>query len=191
MSKAIEDSDHVEQKTGQTGKLPFYKSPENISPPVKPFNKGSKVSKKASSNFEPNIPRKIVDIPNTSVMRGSSSVENNSGEQLIVGKTISINGDISSCKTLIVEGKVEANVFDVVSLNVAPGGIFKGNAKVTNAFIAGDFNGSLETTKALEIAETGKISGDIRYQSISIATGGVITGKVSVSSDIDIKVNKA
>ena len=52
MSKAIEDSDHVEQKTGQTGKLPFYKSPENVSPPVKPFNKGSKMSKKqvATSN---------------------------------------------------------------------------------------------------------------------------------------------
>tara|TARA_B100000073_G_scaffold146424_1_gene120513 strand:- start:24 stop:587 length:564 start_codon:yes stop_codon:yes gene_type:complete len=186
MTKVIEDSDNIKPESGQTGNLPFYKSPENVSPPVKPLNKGSKMSKKTSSNYEPNIPRKVVDIPNSTIMRSSTSQGNN-GEQLIVGKTITINGDISSCKTLIVEGKVEANVFDVVSLNVAPGGIFKGNAKVTNAFIAGDFDGSLETTKTLEIAETGKVNGDIKYQSICIASGGVITGNISVKSEIDIK----
>ena len=186
MSKVIEDPDNIEPESGQTGKLPFYKSPENVSPPVKPLNKGSKMSKNTSSKYEPSIPRKMVDIPNTSIMKTSVN-ERSNGEQLIVGKTITINGDISSCKTLIVEGKVEANVFNVTSLNIAPGGIFKGNAKVTNAFIAGNFDGTLETTKTLEIAETGQVNGDIKYQSICIASGGIITGNVSIKSEIDIK----
>ena len=101
-----------------------------------------------------------------------------------------ITGDISSCKTLIVEGKVEANVYDVVSINIAPGGIFKGNAKVANAFIAGSFDGSLEATKELEISETGNVNGIIKYKNISIANGGILTGDVTVIKSIDIIENK-
>ena len=38
-----------------------------------------------------------------------------------------------------------------------------------------------------KIIVDGKVNGDIKYQSICIASGGVITGNISVKSEIDIK----
>ena len=149
------------------------------------------MSKIESSKYQPSVPKKTVDIPNpTSIRMGAFRNDVEDDQQLVIGKTITINGDISSCKTLIVEGKVEANVYDVVSINIAPGGIFKGNAKVANAFIAGSFDGSLEATKELEISETGNVNGIIKYKNISIANGGILTGDVTVIKSIDIIENK-
>ena len=191
MTISIEDINEEKLQEEQTGELPFYKSPDKVSPPVKPFNRESKMSKKESTKYQPSIPRKTVDIPNPTSMRmGTFRNDFEDDQQLVIGKTITINGDISSCKTLIIEGKVEANVSDVVSINIAPGGIFKGNAKVANAFIAGSFDGSLEASKELEISETGNVNGTIKYRNISISNGGILTGDVTIIKNIDIKEKK-
>lgn len=171
-----------DQDADEVGALPLGESATQVSPPLKPFKKGSPMSNPPSSSYRPDIPRKVVDIPNPSGVhadRPDSSGEDD-GNRLVVGKSISVSGDISACETLVVQGTVEANVSDATTLEVADGGLFKGDAEVDHAYIAGTFDGTLRARLTLEVAESGHVKGDIFYNNISIASGGRVQGSIDV-----------
>ncbi len=140
------------------------------------------MSNPPSSSYRPDIPRKVVDIPNPSGARADrpEASGEDDGNRLVVGKSISVSGDISACETLVVQGTVEANVSDATTLEVADGGLFKGDAEVDHAYIAGTFDGTLRARLTLEVAESGHVKGDIHYNNISIASGGRVQGSIDV-----------
>lgn len=169
------------------------KTDENMSaPPLKPFSKkgshapsapgkppATPVSQGAASRTE--IPRRIADIPGVPGRRAAEPVRSasrNSADSrtLVVGREISLSGEITSCETLVVEGKVEATIADAQLVEVLPTGLYKGEARVTNADISGRFEGSLVATDTLTVREGGKVSGSIRYGKIIIEAGGQISG---------------
>lgn len=140
------------------------------------------MSNPPSSSYRPEIPRKVVDIPNPSRLHTdrTESSDDDDGNRLVVGKSISVTGDISACETLIVQGTVEANVADAITIEVADGGLFKGDAEVDHAYIAGTFDGTLRARLTLEVAESGHVKGNIHYNNISIASGGRVQGAIDV-----------
>ncbi len=98
---------------------------------------------------------------------------------LIVGNGIFVKGEIESCQTLVVEGRVEASV-TAENLKVRSGGVFGGRAVVEAASITGDFDGDLTVRGLLTIESSGRVSGTIRYAEIMIKTGGQIRGDIGV-----------
>ncbi len=103
------------------------------------------------------------------------------GSQLIVGRDIQVKGEILSCGTLIVEGRVEASM-DSRVIRIAEGGVFIGEVGIDTAEIMGRFEGKLTARKRLIIHPTGRVSGTIRYGAIQIQEGGQIMGDVQVIS---------
>ncbi len=101
---------------------------------------------------------------------------------LLVGQAIKVKGQIESCQNLIVEGRVEAELA-AQALSVLKGGLFKGTAEVDMADIAGSFEGTLTVHGALTIKGSGKATGRIRYQRITIEGGGEIAGDVAVGAE--------
>jgi len=101
------------------------------------------------------------------------------GSQLIVGRDIQVKGEILSCGTLIVEGRVEA-AMDSHVIRIAEGGVFIGEVGIDTAEIMGRFDGKLTARKRLIIHPTGRVSGTIRYGAIQIQEGGQIMGDVQV-----------
>jgi cytoskeletal protein CcmA (bactofilin family) len=99
---------------------------------------------------------------------------------LIVGREISLSGDISSCDRLVVDGTVEVNVHDCQELDISASGLFKGNASVQNAEISGRVEGDLVVRKRLLICASGQVSGRIKYGEIEIQRGGKIFGSLEV-----------
>ncbi len=97
---------------------------------------------------------------------------------LIIGRDIQVKGEIESCQSLIVEGRVEASLA-AEALQVLNGGLFKGSAEVERADIAGTFEGKLTVRGQLTIKASGRASGRIRYARINIETGGEIAGEVA------------
>lgn len=140
------------------------------------------MSNPPSSSYRPDIPRKVVDIPNPSgtPSEGADAPADDDGKRLVVGKAISLNGDISACETLVVHGTVEAKVTDATTLEVANGGLFKGEAEVDHAYIAGTFEGTVKARMTLVVAESGHVKGTIKYNNISIASGGRVQGTIDV-----------
>src|SRR5207237_1408782 len=49
---------------------------------------------------------------------------------LIVGREISLSGEINSCNKLVVEGSVEANLQNCRDVDISETGLFKGSASI-------------------------------------------------------------
>jgi len=104
-------------------------------------------------------------------------------KKLIVGKGISLDGKISSCDRLIVDGKVEAELQDCHTVEITENGTFKGAAEIASAEISGYYDGSLTVRENLLIRATGRVTGTVRYGKLHIEDGGEINGDVkSLSS---------
>ena len=98
--------------------------------------------------------------------------------KLIVGREITLSGEITSCDMLIVEGSVEANLTNCRDVDIAESGLFKGSAAIEEAEIRGRFEGNLVVRKRLLIKASGRVSGTIRYGQIEIECGGQISGDI-------------
>lgn len=104
-------------------------------------------------------------------------------KKLIVGRDIFLNGEIRTCDTLVVEGKVEAVLSDCRNIEIAGAGEFKGAAEVENADISGRFDGDLTCRNRLTIRATGKVLGKIRYGQLEAERGGIISGQIEALPD--------
>lgn len=104
--------------------------------------------------------------------------KNDETKKLIVGREIILNGEISTCDVLVVQGKVEASLKQCKTLEIDAGGEFRGTVTVDNAEINGLFDGQLTVNRKLHIRGNGRLNGKIRYQEIEIERGGVIAGTV-------------
>ncbi len=103
----------------------------------------------------------------------------NPGGVLVIGSEIQVKGEIGSCETLVVEGRLEASV-EVGSLELAESGMFEGQAEVDEADVAGNFEGELVVRGELLLRPTARVHGKIRYGRIVIEGGGEISGDVAV-----------
>lgn len=98
---------------------------------------------------------------------------------LIVGEGIQVKGEIQSCTTLVVEGRVEASL-EAAELTVRTGGVYDGTAAVTTASIAGTFSGDLTVKGLLTVESGGRVSGTLRYGELRIEKGGRLSGDVDL-----------
>jgi cytoskeletal protein CcmA (bactofilin family) len=104
--------------------------------------------------------------------------------KLTVGPDIKLKGaEITDCDTLIVEGRVEASMNSRV-IQIAENGVFVGRVGIDVAEIRGHFEGELTAHKQLVIHASGRVSGTIRYGTISIEEGGELSGDVAALASI-------
>ncbi|WP_341705738.1 polymer-forming cytoskeletal protein [Ferrovibrio sp.] len=137
--------------------------------------------------FRPEIAKRpSVDLaPKAVVQASAAAAPASSGRSdgadpkvLLIGRDISLNGRITACDKVIVEGKVEADLTDSRFVEIAESGMFKGSAEVEEAEIRGHFEGRLSVRGRLLIRGSGKVAGDIAYGQVEIECGGEISGTV-------------
>jgi len=98
--------------------------------------------------------------------------------KLIVGREITLSGEIAACDHLIVEGTVEASVKECHRLEVAEAGLFRGAVEIHEAEIAGRFEGQIIVQGRLSVRSTGRIEGKIQYGELAVDAGGTLDGEV-------------
>jgi cytoskeletal protein CcmA (bactofilin family) len=98
--------------------------------------------------------------------------------KLIVGREISLSGEITACDRLVVEGSVSANLANCRDIDIAESGLFKGSASIEDAEVRGRFEGTLNVRRRLLIRASGRVTGSVRYGQIEIECGGQISGDV-------------
>ena len=105
-------------------------------------------------------------------------------KKLIIGREIVLSGEISACETLIVEGCVETSkINDCRQIEIADGGLYKGEAQIEIAEIGGHFDGAIVATNLLTIRSTGSVTGTIRAKQIEVERGGKISGQIQMIVD--------
>ncbi len=132
----------------------------------------------AGAAFRPEITRRLPDLPG-GIMRGNQPAEpTETGNRLTVGRDIVLNGQITACDELVVEGRVEAALENSQSITIAETGFFKGSAVIEEATISGHFEGSLTVRGELTVKASGRVEGDVRYGRLCIESGGQIVGSM-------------
>lgn len=100
--------------------------------------------------------------------------------KLIVGRDISLCGEIGACDMLVVEGLVEATLRDGRLIEITDTGFFKGSVEIDEADLAGRFEGELVVRGRMRVRSTGRVFGTIRYGELEVEAGGQIIGDVQV-----------
>jgi cytoskeletal protein CcmA (bactofilin family) len=128
---------------------------------------------------------RIADIPGMTPPRSEVRSYGVEGKTLVVGREISLSGQIAACDKLVVEGRVEAELDQCRQLDIGPTGFFKGDANIDEAEICGRFEGSLTVQKRLRVRSTARIRGSLSYGQIEVEAGGEITGDIRTNNPTD------
>jgi cytoskeletal protein CcmA (bactofilin family) len=117
------------------------------------------------------------------VARGPSRTEGAERRTLVIGKGISLQGTVSDAERLVIEGTMESQLLQAQELVIGHSGVFKGEAQVENAEIAGTFDGTLNASGSLTIRATGRVIGTARARRLSVEEGGQLSGRMEMISD--------
>lgn len=134
-------------------------------------------SKPLSGAIVPEIPRRsaVDNIPGSQA-RKPTPRNNIESKRLLVGRDISLSGEITACDVLVVEGTVQATLEQSQVLEVTDTGTFRGKVHIEEAVIAGLFEGTLTAREKLTIKSTGRIIGTVRFGQLEVELGGSIKG---------------
>jgi cytoskeletal protein CcmA (bactofilin family) len=136
-----------------------------------------------------NVEKKMIrsDIPGHSAMLTGTMPYNTAApaasveeRRLMVGRGIVLNGQITDCQHLAIEGTVTAETLLTQRLDILESGSFTGTANVQDAVIAGRFDGKLVATGRLTVKSTAHITGDIEYGALEIESGSRIEARIAV-----------
>ncbi len=99
---------------------------------------------------------------------------------LVVGRGISVKGTITDAERLVVEGTVEADSLLAAELQIAQGGVLKGQVEVEDAEISGLMDGMITVKGSLVLRGTGQVTGEARCRRLQVEDGGQLSGKISM-----------
>jgi cytoskeletal protein CcmA (bactofilin family) len=102
---------------------------------------------------------------------------------LVVGRGISVQGTITDAERLVVEGTVEASSLNAAELQIAQGGVLKGQVEVEDAEISGLMDGILTVKGSLVLRGSGQVIGEARCRRLQVEEGGQLSGKISMITD--------
>ena len=119
------------------------------------------------------------------------SHDNNDNVETVVGPSVNVEGDFSSEGNIVVKGTVSGSVNTSKLLTVEDGAKIFANVKAGNAHISGSVKGNVKVNDRLDLSSTAQVLGDIVCKVLSVESGALIQGKVSMKGlDIEDKQTK-
>jgi cytoskeletal protein CcmA (bactofilin family) len=93
-----------------------------------------------------------------------------------------LDGNLRAPAFTRIDGQVTGDVFVDEGLILGEKGSIQGNVVTKEMVVYGTVNGNLQVT-ALEIKSTGKITGEIRTQTLVVENGAVYNGSLSMTQN--------
>ncbi|WP_408870836.1 bactofilin family protein [Gluconacetobacter takamatsuzukensis] len=106
--------------------------------------------------------------------------DNSDRRTLVVGRGISVQGSIQDAERLVVEGTVESTMINAQELQVAHGGMFRGEIEVEDADLAGTIDGTLTVRGSLTIRSSGRLLGKAKCRRLQVEDGGQVSGHLEM-----------
>lgn len=97
-----------------------------------------------------------------------------------VGRAILIKGEIEGDGNVVVEGRVEGNIAIKGDLHIAIDGQVKSSVSARNIFVQGILVGSATAFEKIELAQGGRMIGDVRAPRFLINEGAAYKGTVDM-----------
>jgi cytoskeletal protein CcmA (bactofilin family) len=100
-----------------------------------------------------------------------------------IGKSITINGDLTGEEDLVIEGKVEGKVtLPNSQLTIGANGTIKAEVQAKSVVVIGRVSGNVRGTERVEIQATGIVEGDVIAPRLVVAEGAVVNGSIQMTS---------
>jgi len=104
-----------------------------------------------------------------------------SGRIVNIGPSIHIKGELQGDEDLTIDGRVEGKIeLRDHNLTIGPNGKIKADLYAKTIVIGGEVTGSAFAAERVEIAPTGRLTGDITSPRITIADGAHFKGSVDM-----------
>jgi cytoskeletal protein CcmA (bactofilin family) len=99
-----------------------------------------------------------------------------------IGQSICIRGELTGDEDLTIEGRVEGKIdLKEHNLTIGPNGRIQAEVTAKSVRVQGEVNGNVVAGEKVELAETGRVIGDIVSPRIVIADGARFKGSVDMS----------
>ncbi len=99
-----------------------------------------------------------------------------------IGKSISIQGDLTGNEDLVIEGKVKGRIeLPNNQLTIGEGGNVNAELNAKTIVIVGQVTGNVNASERLEIQSNGVVNGDVRAPRLIVHEGAVINGGVEMT----------
>lgn len=100
----------------------------------------------------------------------------------LIGEEAYFHGMLSAKGSLRVEGVVEGDVTDAVSVEIGKKGRIKGNIAAETLSIAGVVEGDIVASRSIEILAQARLIGNVRTPRLRIEEGAIFDGTSAMSS---------
>ncbi len=100
---------------------------------------------------------------------------------LISSKCV-IRGNIKNAAAIRIEGMLIGDIQDAGQLIVGEAGVIKGDVRTKSITVFGRIDGNVSATDSIHIKSSGKVSGRLRTQTLSVEQGAVYHGEIAIGS---------
>ena len=123
-----------------------------------------------------------------------------SNNHTLISRATKVIGDLHFTGELQLEGKVTGNIFaddeKDAKVVIADTGIVDGEIRAPVVIVNGKVTGNIYSSKHLELAAKGNVTGTIHYQSIEMVKGAQVNGSMinkqhESANVVDIAIAKA
>jgi len=101
----------------------------------------------------------------------------------VVGDTAKMEGKFEIADSIQIECEIGGELRVGGKLVIGEKGVVNANVETVDAIIMGHYDGNMTATGNVEIAATGRVSGNIKTDSLVISKGGFFNGNVSKIHD--------
>ncbi len=102
----------------------------------------------------------------------------------VIGPSVQVEGNFIGNGNVIVEGQVNGTLKTDGNLTIGSQAKIKADVEAKNIFTAGEIRGNqIVASEKIEMTKTAKIHGNIKAANISMESGAIVNGKVSMSSN--------
>ena len=101
--------------------------------------------------------------------------------ETIIGSTVKVDGNFVGSGDVVVQGQVAGTLKTSKNLQIGPGAVIKADVEAANILVAGEIRGHVTCQGKIELTSTGKIYGNVDTQSIVVAHGAILHGKVTMA----------
>lgn len=101
--------------------------------------------------------------------------------ETIIGATVSVEGNFVGSGDVVVDGRVSGTLKTSKNLRIGETAQVKADVEAANIVVAGEIRGHVTCGGRIEVLASGKIFGNVDTQTIVVAHGAVLHGKVSMA----------
>ncbi len=101
--------------------------------------------------------------------------------ETVIGATVKVEGNFVGSGDVVVEGQVAGTLKTSKNLRIGEQAVIKADVDAANIVVAGEIRGHVVCSGRIEVLATGKIFGNVDTQTIAVAHGAILHGKVNMA----------